>query len=501
MMRRGGDPRVLGIMRTSRDETVVLLPEPDETSPAQRGREPASRAREGRAARKRAPLASHAEWQPAPARPDPVSVLMAQGTSRLPELLPIRYGRMSLSPFTFYRGAAAVMTADLADTPVSGLVTQLCGDAHLSNFGAFASPERRLVFDINDFDETYPGPWEWDVKRLVASMVVAGRDNGFRRKVRADIARTTAGSYRRAMALFAGMGQLAVWYARADLDEVGPILAAQLSKERRKRFAKAQSKARTHDSTQALRKLTTVVDGQRQIVADPPLRVPVRDLLPDVHRQVLEDQIRGLLRHYRESLPGDRRHLLDAFEFVDLARKVVGVGSVGTRCWIVLMRGRDDDDPLLLQVKEAQASVLAPHVVDTGSLVRYRHEGQRVVAGQRLMQAASDIFLGWQTAEGIDGRSRDFYVRQLRDWKGSAIVEGMDATAMRAYSELCGWVLARAHARTGDRIAIAAYLGDDDTFDQALVEFGERYADQTGLDHAALLEAARQGLIQMTTDI
>lgn len=460
----------------------------------------AQRAEQARAARKRAPLDSHAEWRPADTRADPVSVLTAQGSSRLPELAPVRYGRMSLTPFTFYRGAAAVMAADLAPTPVSGFVTQLCGDAHLSNFGAFASPERRLVFDINDFDETYPGPWEWDVKRLVASLVVAGRDNGFRRKVRADITRTTVDSYRRAMALFAGMGELAVWYARADLDEVGPILAAQLSKARRKRFAKAQSKARTHDSTQALRKLTAMVGGYRRIVADPPLLVPLRDLLPDVDREVLEEQVRGLLGRYRESLPSDRRHLFDAFEFVDMARKVVGVGSVGTRCWIVLMRGRDDD-PLLLQVKEAQASVLAPHVVDTGSLVRYGHAGHRVVAGQRLMQAASDIFLGWQTAEGIDGQTRDFYVRQLRDWKGSAIVEDMDPSAMRVYGELCGWVLARAHARTGDRVAIAAYLGDDDTFSHALVEFGERYADQNALDHAALLEAARQGLIQVTTGV
>jgi uncharacterized protein (DUF2252 family) len=438
---------------------------------------------------------------PAEDRPDPVSVLTAQATLRLPELLPIRYGRMLVSPFTFYRGAAAVMAADLAHTPTSGLVTQLCGDAHLLNFGAFASPERRLVFDINDFDETHPGPWEWDVKRLAASLVVAARANGFGSNARAGVVLAAVGGYRRAMADFAGKGELAVWYARADLDDVGPVLTARLPKARRDRFNRAQTNLRTHDSVQAFNKLTGKVNGQRRILANPPLVVPVQDLLPNDDRQQLEAQVRGLLQDYRCSLPADRQYLLDGFEFVDMARKVVGVGSVGTRCWIVLLRGRDDNDPLLLQVKEAQPSVLAPYVTAAGPLAQYVHDGQRVVLGQRLMQAASDIFLGWQSAAGFDGERRDFFIRQLRDWKGAAVVEDMNPKALRVYGRLCGWVLARAHARSSDRIAIAAYLGDDDTFDRALVQFAERYADRTERDHAMLAEAARRGVITVQTGI
>ena len=464
-------------------------------------RDHASSVELGRAARTRVPLASHGDWLPADDRPDPVAVLMAQAEHRVPELVPIRYGRMLISPFTFFRGAAAVMAADLAATPTSGLVTQLCGDAHLSNFGAFASPERHLVFDINDFDETYPGPWEWDVKRLATSLVVAARENGFGRKLRADIVAAAAGAYRRAMTDFAGMGELAVWYAHADLDEVGPVLATQLSKARRKRFSHTQAKLRTHDSLHAFHKLTGMVDGHRRILPDPPLIVPVQDLLPDADRHELEDGIRDLLHNYRRSLPPDRRHLFDTFEFVDLARKVVGVGSVGTRCWIVLMLGRNPNDPLLLQVKEAQPSVLARYVSDCGPLTAYRHDGQRVVAGQRLMQAASDIFLGWHSVDGFDGRRRDFYVRQLRDWKGSAVVEEMDPVAMRIYGGLCGWVLARAHARAGDRFAIAAYLGGDETFDDALLEFAERYADRTERDHASLADAAQRGAITVESGV
>jgi uncharacterized protein (DUF2252 family) len=483
----------------SRDAAV--LPTTDVPAP-RRQSDPASSAELGRAARRRVPLSSHGDWLPADDRPDPVAMLTAQAESRVPELVPIRYGRMLISPFTFFRGAAAVMAADLAATPASGLVTQLCGDAHLSNFGAFASPERHLVFDINDFDETYPGPWEWDVKRLATSLVVAARDNSFGRRIRADIVATAVGGYRHAMADFAEMGELAVWYAHTDLDEVGPMLAAQLSRARRKRFSQAQAKIRTHDSRHAFNKLTGLVDGRRRILPDPPLIVPVQDLMPDADRRQLEDQIRDLLRSYRRSLPVDRRHLFDAFEFIDLARRVVGVGSVGTRCWIVLMLGRrSDSDPLLLQIKEAQPSVLAPYIVDNGPLACYRHDGQRVVAGQRLMQAASDIFLGWHSVDGVDGQRRDFYVRQLRDWKGSAVVEDMDPTAMRIYGGLCGWVLARAHARTGDRFAIAAYLGDDDTFDRALLEFAERYADRTERDYASLAEAARTDSIPVQTGV
>jgi uncharacterized protein (DUF2252 family) len=471
-------------------------PAADVPAPRER-RDPAASAELGHAARRRVPLASHGDWLPADDRPDPVAVLAAQAQDRVPELVPIRHSRMLISPFTFLRGAAAVMAADLVVTPTSGLVAQLCGDAHLSNFRAFAAPEGQLVFDINDFDETHPGPWEWDVKRLATSLVVAARDNGFSRRARADIVAAAVGGYRRAMAEFARMGELAVWYARADLDEIGPTLASQLSKARRQRFSRSQAKVRTHDSLQALNKLTGLVDGRRRILPDPPLIVPVQDLLPDADRHTLEDRIRELLRGYRRTLPVDRRHLFDAFEFIDMAHKVVGVGSVGTRCWIVLMLGGGDNDPLLLQVKEAQPSVLAAHVVDSGPLTRYRHDGERVVAGQRLMQAASDIFLGWQSVDGFDGRRRDFYVRQLRDWKGSAVVGEMDPTAMRRYGGLCGWALARAHARTGDRFAIAAYLGDEDIFDQALLEFAERYADRTERDHASLAEAAERGSIQV----
>ncbi|HET6533889.1 MAG TPA: DUF2252 domain-containing protein [Actinoplanes sp.] len=462
------------------------------------GPKPAARYAAGRSARARVPLEAHAELHLGADRGDPVLLLERQAETRLAELVPIRYGRMLVSPFTFFRGAAAIMAADLAGTPSSGLECQLCGDAHLSNFGAFASPERRLVFDINDFDETHPGPWEWDVKRLVASLVVAARDNGFRRRDRAAVARAAVSRYRVAMADFASRRELDVWYAHADLDRVSELARDQLGKQRRKRFAEAQAKARTRDSMQAFRKLTTVVDGQRRIVADPPLLVPVQDLLPDADREDLEKWIRQLLSGYAASLAADRQRLLGAFEFVDMARKVVGVGSVGTRCWVVLLSGRDENDPLLLQIKEAQPSVLAEFVDGRAAATS---EGERVVSGQRLIQATSDIFLGWHTAVGIDGQSRDFYVRQLRDWKASAAVEGMDPAAMRLYGELCGWTLARAHARTGDRIAIAGYLGDDDAFDRALVDFGERYADRNEKDFQLLLEASRTGRITVQTGV
>jgi uncharacterized protein (DUF2252 family) len=476
--------------------TLVEEPDTGTTTSTGPGRDPASRAAAGQAARAVTPLESHAELPDRPDRADPIAILAAQATTRVPELVPIRHGRMSLSPFTFYRGAAAVMAADLAGTPSSGLVTHLCGDAHLSNFGVFASPERRMMFDINDFDETYPGPWEWDVKRLAASLVVASRENGFNRKARASVVLATVGRYREAMTQFAGMGELDVWYSRADLDELGPELASQLSKARRKQWSKRQAKARTRSSLQAMSKLSAVVDGRRRIIADPPLVVPVEQLMPEAAWEELETQIAALVTKYRRTLQTDRRHLLDAFTFVDMARKVVGVGSVGTRCWILLLTGRDDNDPLLLQAKEAQPSVLAKHVTDRRARTRYRSDGQRVVHGQRLMQAASDIFLGWETVEGIDGQRRDFYIRQLRDWKGSAIIEDMDPPTMRLYGSICGWTLARAHARGGDRIAIAGYLGDSDAFDRALVEFSERYADRTERDFAALTDAIATGRLE-----
>jgi uncharacterized protein (DUF2252 family) len=451
-------------------------------------------------ARVRVPPASHAELGPVPAGRDPVAVLAAQSATRLPELVPIRYGRMLASPFAFLRGSAAVMAADLAGTPASGLTSQLCGDAHLANFGVFGTPERRLVFDLNDFDETYPGPWEWDLKRLVTSLVVAGRDNGVKRKRRRAAALAAAAGYRTAMAGFAGMRELAVWYAQADLDEWGPRLAAQLSKARRKRLDQARSRARGRDSLQATGKLTAVVGGRRRFVADPPLLVPVTDLLPELDRDRLTAQLRGLLDRYGRSLLPDRRRLLDRFELVDVARKVVGVGSVGTRCWVVLLRGRDDGDPLLLQVKEAGRSVLAEHLpAAAGSGCSC--EGERVVSGQRLMQAASDIFLGWQSAVGIDGAHRDFAVRQLRDWKGSAVLETMDPELLLRYGTLCAWALARAHARSGDRVAIASYLDGDAAFDHALLEYAEAYADRVEADHRALAEAVRDGRVAAETGV
>jgi uncharacterized protein (DUF2252 family) len=403
---------------------------------------------------------------------------------------------MLVSPFTFYRGAAAVMAADLATTPVSGLTVQLCGDAHLSNFGLFASPERRMVFDVNDFDETYPGPFEWDVKRLAASLEVAARQNGFGPKDRRKILTHTVRRYQKAMAGFAKMRELDLWYTQGDIDELKDVFAAQLRKSGGKQLHKTLAKAHSRDSMRAVGKLTTVVGGQRRIRADPPLIVPISDLLPDVARNELQGWLRDLLIGYRRTVQPDRQALLEAFEFVDLARKVVGVGSVGTRCWIVLMRGRDDDDPLFLQVKEAQRSVLADHVGDVQHAgTRFGSEGERVVNGQQAMQAAGDIFLGWQSAEGIDGQHRDFYVRQLADWKGSVVIEDLDPDKLRAYGEVCGWTLARAHARTGDAIAISAYLGDDATFARAIAEFSEAYADQNERDLAALREAERAGRI------
>ncbi|WP_330275516.1 DUF2252 domain-containing protein [Lentzea sp. NBC_00516] len=456
----------------------------------------AARVAAGLAARKEVPLDAHAELNSDTDRRDPVDVLAGQDATRLPELVPIRYGRMLASPFAFFRGAAAVMAGDLAATPFAGLTCQLSGDAHVSNFGVFASPERRLVFDLNDFDETLPGPFEWDVKRLAASIAVAGRQNGLGRKARAAAVRAAVGRYRTAMIRFAQQGDLEVWYAHAGADEVEILLKARADKAKQRRFAQQQAKARARDSLQAYRKLTSVVDGCRRITADPPLLVPVGHLMPDADRADLEFLIQDLLAGYATTLSADRRHLMNGFRFVDMARKVVGVGSVGTRCWIVLLYGRDENDPLLLQVKEASRSVLADHLPD-GVRTSHRSEGERVVAGQRLMQAAGDIFLGWETAEGIDGLTRDFHVRQLRDWKGSASVEAMDAAGLRLYGALCGWTLARAHARTGDRIAMAAYLDDGRTFDAALVEFAERYADRNEQDHRLVAEAARAGHLEV----
>jgi len=453
----------------------------------------AERAARGKAARSAVPRTSHAVFEPAAGRPDPVALLEEQAATRVPELVPVRWGRMLVSPFSFYRGAALPMASDLAGTPVSGLAVQACGDAHLSNFGIFGSPERRLVFDVNDFDETAPGPWEWDVKRLAASLEVAARDNGFGGGQRRDIVTAAAASYRLAMRGFADMTNLQVWYARTDAEQLRADLDAQLTAARRKKFDQDLAKARTRDSMQEVAKLTQVAGGRPRILSDPPLLVPVAELIPgEGDRAAFTAQLGSLVAGYRRTLETDRRFLLDQFEICDMARKVVGVGSVGTRCWIVLLLGRDAADPLFLQVKEAEGSVLRRFVGPGG----YANQGQRVVAGQRLMQASSDIFLGWQRAQAWpDTEARDFYVRQLRDWKFSLDIAAMPPASMRAYGQVCGWTLARAHARSGDRIAIAAYLGVSDVFDTAIAQFATAYADQNERDYQALAAAAAAGRI------
>jgi uncharacterized protein (DUF2252 family) len=460
---------------------------------------PAERVARGKAARAEVPRASHAELDLPSDRPDPIALLAKQGEARVPELVPIRWGRMMVSPFTFYRGAALPMASDLSNTPVSGLPVQACGDAHLSNFGIFGSAERRLVFDVNDFDETLPGPWEWDVKRLAASLEVAGRDNGYSGRERREIVAACVAQYRQAMRTFAGMSNLDVWYAHADLEQLRQEFNSELKGRQRKMLDKGLAKARTRDSMQELGKLTHMVDGRPRIISDPPLIVPVDELMPkQADRAGFMAQLADLLVKYRRTLETDRRFLLEQFEFCDMARKVVGVGSVGTRCWIVLMLGRDESDPLFLQVKEAEKSVLSNFV----GASKFTNQGQRVVAGQRLMQASSDIFLGWQRIEaGLDGRQRDFYVRQLRDWKFSVPIEILIPRGMRMYGTLCGWTLARAHARSGDRVAIASYLGGSDVFDKAIAQFAAAYADQNERDYNALVAAVAAGRITAERDL
>jgi uncharacterized protein (DUF2252 family) len=456
----------------------------------------ADREARGKDARAQAPLESQAEFTPGAAR-DPVGLLLEQDKSRVPELVPIRHGRMLVSPFTYYRGAALPMAADLATTPASGLRAQLCGDAHLANFGAFASPARRLVFDVNDFDETLPGPFEWDVKRLAASLVVAGRNNGFGAKDCRKIVLAGAESYRTAMREFAGQPFLAVWYAHLDVDDAIAQFQSQMKKKRVKATEKLVAKAHTEDSMRALRKLTTQANGQRRIISDPPLIEPVEQVFAHEQASAIYEQIRQTLDKYRRTLQSDRKHLLEQFTLVQAARKVVGVGSVGTRCWIVLMDAGDGTEPLFLQPKEAVASALAPYCGRS----HYASHGERVVAGQHLMQAESDIFLGWTNVVGPDGVDHDYYVRQLKDWKFSAPIEQMVPSGMAAYAQMCGWTLARAHARSGDRIALAAYLGGSGKFAQAIADFAEAYADQNERDYAALQAAVKEGRAQTTTDI
>ncbi|HET6395056.1 MAG TPA: DUF2252 domain-containing protein [Blastococcus sp.] len=445
----------------------------------------------GKAARAEVPRASHAEFVAGPGRAEPLSLLMAEDVTRVPELLPIRYARMASSAFAFFRGAALPMASDLARTPRSGLDVQQCGDAHLSNFGLFGSPERHVVFDINDFDETLPGPWEWDVKRLATSVEIAGRANGYPSKVRRASVRATVAAYRRSMRAFAGMAPLEIWYSHADLARVDALTEGQLSARQRKNIARTVAKAQTKDNLGALERFATVQDGVPRLTAEPPLVVPVRDLWAGTAEATeVAEALRGLLHDYRDTLEPERRVLLDRYRLVDMARKVVGVGSVGTRSWMLLLVD-DDLHPLFLQAKEAGPSALEQFV----GASEYENSGQRVVIGQRLMQAVSDIFLGWVRVTGTDGVLRDFYLRQLRDWKGSAEVETIRPEGMGPYGELCGWTLARAHARSGDPVAIAAYLGGGAAFDEAVHEFAEAYADQNERDHQSLLDAIASGRV------
>jgi uncharacterized protein (DUF2252 family) len=464
---------------------------------------PEQRAAAGKAARATTPLEAHAEFQPASQR-DPVALLLSQAKTRVPELVPIRHGRMLVSPFTFYRGAALVMASDLESTPTPDLRTQLCGDAHLSNFGAYGSPERRLVFDINDFDETLPGPFEWDIKRLAASFVIAGRNNGFTKKQYRKATLAAVEAYRTAMRDFAAQTILTVWYQHLEIEQAiadyKATLTAGKSKERKARFKATEAalaKAHTRDSLQAIGKLTAVVDGKRQIINNPPLVIR-GEYMTDMDSDLVFDRLRALVASYRKTLQSDRRHLLDHFTLTDIAHKVVGVGSVGTRAWILLLESGVEGEALLLQAKEAGPSALAGYAGKS----EYSHQGERVVAGQHLMQASSDIFLGWLRARPTGGgRYIDYYLRQLRDWKMSAVIEEMIPEGMEVYARLCGWTLARAHARAGDRIAIAAYLGNSDKFDNAIADFAETYADQNERDHAALADAVAQGKVEAQSGV
>jgi uncharacterized protein (DUF2252 family) len=473
------------------------------------------RRKRGKEARQQVPPSGHAGWKPAADRPDPVALLEEQDATREPDLVPVRHGRMMVSPFTFYRGAAKIMAADLKATPRAGLMVQLCGDAHLSNFGLFASPERILLFDLNDFDETLTGPFEYDVKRMSASFTIAARNNGFSKSEAHEATLASVNAYRTSMAEFAEMTTMDVWYARLTEEELmeairtfaqteeldAPKKAAKKDAKQAKREEKGArriaAKARTRDSLQALSELGELVDGRYRIVSQPPIIVPARDIDPASYG-LTADQLQHALheqfRAYRATLQPDRRHLLERFELIDVARKVVGVGSVGTRAFIALLQGRDQQDPLFLQVKEATPSVLEDHL----PMSRYKQPGERVVQGQRMMQAASDIYLGW--TKGLQ-ENRYFYWRQLRDMKGSADVEELRPSALAFYAHQCGWTLARAHARSGDPVAIAKYLGKGDGFDQSVTDFSERYADQNERDFKAFIEAIRSGRLAATEGV
>lgn len=454
-------------------------------------------AERGRAARSATPRAAHGDWAPAPDRPDPIAVLQKQAATRLQELVPIRYGRMLVSPFTFYRGAAAVMAADLAVTPDSGIAVQACGDAHISNFGGFAAQDRKLLFGPNDFDETLPGPWEWDVKRMSASVEIAGRDVGLPAGRRRCLVTDCVREYREAMRGFADDSHLQVWYHRLNATELVDRFGGRLGKKGRIVFAEPFERARRKTSLRAVKKLTERVGGQLRFRQVPPLLVPLGDLVdPDDARRDT-DIVQAALDAYAASLDEDRRYLFENYRFVDMARKVVGVGSVGTRAWVLLFTGRNGQDPLVLQMKEAQASVLEPYLGASAC----RNHGERVVRGQRLSQAGIDVFLGWQRSTGLDGLDHDFYIRQLWDWKASIDLSTMDESGLRAYTRACGWSMARAHARSGDRLAIAAYLGSGPKFDEAIGRFAAAYADQNDLDHQRLADAVASGEVHAVTGV
>jgi len=449
-------------------------------------------AERGREARGGAPRSAHGEWAPAAGREDPVAILARQTEQRLPELVPIRYGRMAVSPFTFYRGAAAVMAADLARTPDSGLVVQACGDAHISNFGGFAAPDRRLVFGPNDFDETLPGPWEWDVKRMAASIEIAGRDISLPAERRWRIVERAVREYREGMREFARESLLQAWYERLDAEELTARFGTRLDAASEALFVRTFEKGRRKTSARAVRRLTEEVDGELRFASVPPLLTPLRELHDSPDPDERESYVRELLDQYAAGVHADREHLFRSYRFVDMARKVVGVGSVGTRAWIFLFVSRGGGDHLVLQAKEAQASVLEPHLGASA----YENHGERVVRGQRMMQASTDIFLSWQRSTGLDGLEHDFYVRQLWDWKASADLSRMSERGLLTYSRACAWSLARSHARSGDRLAIAAYLGKGRGFDRAAARFSAAYADQNELDHRRLLEAIADGTVE-----
>lgn len=452
----------------------------------------------GKLARETVPRTSHAGFEPLDDKRDPVAIVAADDPTRVPELVPIRYGRMLTSSFAFYRGAAALMAHDLSTQVNTGIHSQLCGDAHLSNFGLFAAPDRRMVFDANDFDETLPGPWEWDLKRLAASLAIAANSLGGTAEDARAVARAAAHSYRLRMRELADMGHLQLWYTRMEVDQARNLLVGENDKATLKRLEKTAEKAHTRDSLREFNKLTEVVDGRRRIIADPPLITPIEQVAADFHHgeadpEAIHARMEGMLADYSSRLETDRRHLLSQYKLVHMARKVVGVGSVGTRVWILLMIGRDESDPLFLQVKEAGTSVLEPFLGPS----EFEFAGQRVIAGQRLMQAATDVLIGWQNATGLDGVERHFYVRQLKDWKGSAKIESMTPALLARYGELCARVLARGHARSGDRFAIASYLGKSDKFEIAISEFATRYAEQNERDYARLMQAVDDGLIEV----